>query len=197
VLEASGGEVNSSAVTKGTDAATAKTSVIKTNDDGVKKLSKEKVLTALSQKDKNVSSNKGSEKKSQAPQSKSLIPLVTGEYPTTAMQTAFAGPLAVILVDTQGKRTLLLPNRSTPDTYFEKQKPIAMLKEEAILRQIPDGLHYIMIVASEQRLVLGAVTKEKKDISALESDAIMMQVLDDLRAGHYGQFVFRMMPIYK
>ncbi len=177
----------------------ANSGLVQADADTVKKPSKEKVLSSLKQADKNDTNGSALTKdiNETQVQKKVLLPLVEGKYPTTAIEVDFDGHLTVILVDTQGKRSLLLPSKSTPDTYVEKNKPIAMLKEEAIGAQLSAGLNYVMIVASEQRLVLGATTKEEKFISALEDDKTMMQVLDDLRAGHYGNYMLKMLPIYK
>lgn len=130
-------------------------------------------------------------------QGKALIAPGLGDYPTTAMQVDFDGYVTVIRVDTRGKRSLLLPSESTPDTYVKKGTAIAMLDEGTIAVQLPRGLCYLMVVVSAERLVLGVATKEKKHISALEDDALLAKVLNDIRTGQYGQFAIKMLPIYK
>ncbi len=130
-------------------------------------------------------------------QSKDLHVVSKGSFPVTDMQADFDGYVSAILIETDGKRSLLLPSRSIPDSYVEKGKPIAILEEKSVKAEIPEGLHYLLIVVSEQRLVLGAATKEKGSFSALTDDAALIHVLDDIRSGHYGRFRIKMLPLYR
>ncbi len=128
---------------------------------------------------------------------KGLVPIDFGDYPLPAMQVEFDGYITAILIDTQGKRSQFLPSTISPDTYFKKDKTIAILDQDTVMEQLPVGLHYILIVASQERLILSVTTKKKKNISALEDDTALIKILGDIRLGQYGKFVMKMVPIYK
>ncbi len=127
---------------------------------------------------------------------KGLVPVSKVDFFSTNIEVDFDGYASVIAVDTHGKRSLLLPSQTTPDTYVEKNKEITFLNKEKIMKQLPSGLHYLLVVVSQERLVLGMVTKDKKEISALEDDASLIKVLEDIQLGQYGKFVMKMVPIY-
>ena len=152
-----------------------------------KTVSKDKVLDTLKKTDSNLS----------RVQSKDLVPLAIGNYPITDMKVDFDGYVSAIMIDTKGKRSLLLPSKSNPDTYVEKGKPISMLDEGTIITKLTKGLHYVMIVVREERLVLGFTTKEQIYMDALKDDVQLAVVLEDIRSGKYGQFSMKMVPIYK
>ena len=120
-----------------------------------------------------------------------------GEYPSTVLVSPFKGFYTVIDIDTTGVRTLLLPNEKVPDTYVEANTTIDVLKEENIKNNISIGLHYVMVVFSEKRFILSMSIKDKITFDAFKDDKHFNKVLEELQAGKFGKYIFKMLPVYK
>ena len=165
---------------------TTKASKIKVDSNS----SKNKLLKVI-KKSKKVDDNKSKIEQ------KRLVPVVFGKYPVPNMQTDFDGYISAILIDSKGKRSQLLPSKLVPDTYVKKAEATSILDNDSIISQLPNGLHYMLIVISQERLILGITNKDKKYISALEDDTVLMDILESIRLGKYGKFAIKMVPIYK
>lgn len=124
-------------------------------------------------------------------------PIHFGEYPSMPKISEFDGYLSVIDIDTKANRNLILPSVKTPDTYIKKDTPLTLLKIENISQNLGSGLHYIMVILSEKRVIYAMQTKEKQDFDALKDDKYFDNILKGVQEGRYGKFVFRILPFYK
>jgi len=120
-----------------------------------------------------------------------------GEYPSMPKISKFDAYLSVIDIDTKANRNLILPSVKTPDTYIKKDENFTLLNIENISQNFDKGLHYIMVILTQKRVIYAMQTKEYKNFDALKDDKYFDNILKGVQEGRYGKFVFRILPFYK
>ncbi len=105
------------------------------------------------------------------------------------------GYLKLILINPNGEKTTLLPNNYSNGWVKANQTFYSNNADFAIKTTLPRGLHYVVVIFTKIKVPI-QVSQGFKDVyNGLNSDQDLINILNSIKNGTYGEFYISIFPI--
>lgn len=107
----------------------------------------------------------------------------------------YDGYLKIVLINPNGKRTTLLPNKYSNGFIKANQTFYSNNENFGIKTVYPKGLHYLVIIFSQSQAPLRVTQGMNIIYDGLKSDQDFIQILRDIRNKTYGESYISLFPV--
>ncbi|MCK4442565.1 MAG: DUF4384 domain-containing protein [Sulfurovaceae bacterium] len=105
------------------------------------------------------------------------------------------GYLKIVLINPNGKKTILLPNKYTNGFIKANQTFYSNNENFGIKTVYPKGLHYLVIIFSQSQVPLRVTQGMRVVYDGLKSDQDFIQILREIKSKTYGDSYISLFPV--